>query len=178
MNTFVPCGADYYAGGMALDLRRLGKQLVEVQQIHMALTTGEPAHILHHPATQMWAGLETQLLWYGSEMYSAYIKQTGRPHSSGEYADSIGLKRPVLTPPDWLPDLAKLHQTKLYRKDPTHYAQWATDADDVPRYPVTKGGRTINWVTRRGSGWVLDGDDRTFKTAWAAIQFAREGGHE
>lgn len=172
MNTFVPCGADYYAGGMALDLRRLGKQLVEVQQIHMALTSGQPAHILHHPATQMWAGLEGALLRYGEAMYAAWLVRDQKPHKSGEYIDARVFG--VSVPPDWLPDLAKLHQTKLYRKDPAHYAQWATEAADVPRYPVTKCGRTINWVTRRGSGWQLDGDDRTFKTAWAAIQAARE----
>lgn len=172
MNTFVPCGADYYQGGMLLDMRRLGKQLVEVQQIHMALTTGEPAHILHHPATQMWAGLENALLQYGFAMFVVFDERTQRSHKSGAYCAKNW--SPVATLPDWLPDLAKLHQTKLYRKDPAHYAQWATFADDVPRYPVTKNGKTVNWVTRRGSGWVLDGDDRTFKTAWAAIQAARE----
>lgn len=65
MNTFLARGSDYLAGARELDTSRLGKQLVECQQMHHALLTGGPAHILHHPATQMWLGYESELGLYG-----------------------------------------------------------------------------------------------------------------
>ena len=184
MNTFVPEGADYYKGAMALDLPRLRKQLVEVQQIHLALTSGGPAHILHHPATQMWLGHENALLRYGSMVYWAYLDSTGRTHKSGEYIDKY--LQGDSAKPDWIEHLAPMHRAKLFFKDNTHYAQYRDGAvDDRPRYPVTRDGKTICWAARYGGRWYLvNGPEEEphflriatggFRSTWTAIQWARE----
>lgn len=182
MNTFVPEGADYHKGAMALDLPRLRKQLVEVQQIHMALTSGGPAHVLHHPATQMWLGHEDDLLEYGCVVYDTYLERVDKPHKSGSYCLQRQPAIVDLEVPDWVEVLAPLHRAKLFFKDNVHYAQYRDGAvDDRPRYPVTRDGKTICWVVWYAGRWYLyatpAGPARSWiesQTAWAAIQWARE----
>ena len=172
MNTFVPYGPDYCASAVCLDTKRLVKQLVECQQIYDALRTGLPAHILHHPATQMWSHHEGALLCYASAVYAAYRSRfPGRDHKSGEYLRSMC---PMFAPvPTWVEALAPYHRTKLHGKDPVHYAKFAYDAGpDLAHYPVTKNEQLIGWVHKPGNKWLLD-DGTYHNTAWVAIQAAR-----
>lgn len=190
MNTFLPRGADYLRGARELDDRRLGKQLVEVQQIHMALTTGGPAHILHHPATQMWLGMEQELLDYGVACYDAYIERfPGKAHKSGNYICHNRRPTAPLVVPPWLIGtagdiLTQRHRTKLYLKDPTHYGPfgyWTGSVEGpLALYPVVDTARKhIGWVYRHENErrWRVNVDPRTFPTAWAGIQYLRENTH-
>ena len=177
MNTFVARGTDYWQGGLELDPLRHGKQLVEVQQIHMALTSGGPAHILHHPATQMWLGHEQALLFYGLLTYDTYQAKYNRQHKSGEYI--MRFREPVIVPaPDWVSDMAPHHRAKLWHKDKEHYARYyEPDLENESIYPVTKNGATCGWVRRHDKHWYLDALDSQgprFKSAWDAIQYVRQ----
>lgn len=172
MNTFVPRGAHYLAGALELDDKRLGKQLVECQQIYDALRTGYPLHILHHPATQMWDGQLDALLTYAFDIYLAYRRRfPGSTHKSGGYLTGL-TSRLEVQPPEWVALLAPYHRAKLYHKNPEHYAQYQTDEPDLAHYPITKDGRLIGWVHRPDKKWLLD-DGTYHSTAWAAIQVAR-----
>ena len=84
MNTFVPHGRDFPRSAQDLDKKRLGKQLVECEQIYNALTTGGPAHILHHPATQMWDGHLWTLRKYAEACLKEWVWRYGKSHVSGE----------------------------------------------------------------------------------------------
>lgn len=191
MNTFLPRGADYLRGARELDDRRLQKQLVEVQQIHMALTTGSPAHILHHPATQAWLGMEQALLEYGLACYGNWLGRTVQlrpPHKSGVYILKHLSPQEQDVPP-WLTGtaqdiLAQSHRTKLYLKDPTRYGPfgyWTGSVEGpLALYPVVDTARKhIGWVYRHENErrWRVNVDPRTFPTAWAGIQYLRENTH-
>lgn len=186
MNTFIARGTDYLRGGRELDTKRLVKQLTECQQIYHALIPGGgPAHILHHPATQMWEGLLPQLLDYGIATYEAYRERfPGREHRSGELMILERQKyEGVFSPPDWVDDYAPYHRAKLYVKDPVHYAQYyeRDPATSAPVYPITRDGRLCGWVYRRtdkDTSWCVTyrgtlGSHR-YKTAWEAVQFVRQ----
>jgi len=173
MNTFVPHGRDFPRCAQDLDKKRLGKQLVECEQIFNALTTGGPAHILHHPATQMWDGYLLQLVQYALACSREWVWRYGKLHTSGERLLQYGHVSCTALP-SWLEAMAPLHRAKLYSKDPVHYQQYDERTGDNARYPVTKNGQVIDWVERVGKRWKLDSvDTKTFTTGWAAIQFAR-----
>jgi hypothetical protein len=177
MNTFVPHGQDFARCAQDLDKKRLGKQLVECEQIFNALTTGAPAHILHHPATQMWDGHRWKLACYAKACHEEWVWRYGKSHASGDWCASAGPWSGAedVTPfQPWLDAMAPLHRAKLYSKDPEHYFQYDERTGDNARYPVTHNGQVIDWVERVGKRWKLDGvDNKTFPTGWAAIQFAR-----
>lgn len=186
MNTFVARGSDFYRGGMELDPKRLPKQLVECQQIYDALISGGPAHILHHPATQMWDCQLDGLLWYSRETYRAFKDQYGRVHKSGEYLTSLyedrGARKDI---PGWADEMAPYHKAKLYRKNPQHYATyWQRDpATSAPVYAITLDGVTVGWVYKMSESdrlWSTTSplpehlQLNRWKTAWSAIQYVRE----
>lgn len=184
MNTFVPRGADYLAGARDLDDKRLGKQLVECQQIYTALTAGLPVRILHHPATQMWEYRLPGLLEYSEACYTAYkTRFLGRVHRSGELlmeqlaqVRKITYSERIWVKPDWLEGLALCHMHSLQEKDPSHYRYYSCELNPyVPTYPVTYNGVTVGWIRRHSNRWhVIDSDTSpAFSTAWAAIQHLR-----
>ena len=173
MNTFVPHAENFPRSAQDLDKKRLGKQLVECEQIFNALTTGAPAHILHHPATQMWAGWEWKLLVYAAACGREWVWRGHPSHTSDLRLLARSSDSDASFPP-WLDDMAPLHRAKLYSKDPVHYCQYTERTGDNARYPVTRNGQVIDWVERVGKRWKLDSlDTKTFPTGWAAIQFAR-----
>lgn len=179
MNTFLPRGRNYLAGCRELDRVRQQKQLVEVQQMHTALVTGLPVPILHHPATQMWRGLEQELLDYGLDCYEAWLERfPGRSHKSGEYicAHRV-LGRENIVP--WFVDvLMPYHQARLYVKDPYYYQHYA-DSDAalaLSYYPVTGERQEDVGRVFRADGarrWSISASAQTFPTAWAGVRNLR-----
>jgi hypothetical protein len=132
MQTFLPY-ADFEKSMRTLDLKRLGKQRVEVIQIVRALTV--PGYAWSsHPAVLMWRGYEEALGRYGltsckvwtergfgdscAATITADLCRTGitEIRSYEELAEADVL-------PPWLFDESVLlsHRSSLLRKDPAHY---------------------------------------------------------
>lgn len=129
MQTFLPY-ASFEDSAKSLDMRRLGKQRVEVKQILIALTEGRGW--VNHPATKMWRGYESALAEYGvaicTEWRSRGYKDSLLPQFEERLTESS------VTPP-WLgdEDFHLSHRSNLLRKAPDHYRSlWPTDPDDLP----------------------------------------------
>src|ERR671911_2597103 len=132
MQTFTPY-ADFEQSLRTLDLRRLGKQRVEVIQIVRALTV--PGYAWSsHPAVLMWKGYEEALGRYGltscqvwtergfGDSCAATITADLRAAGIAEIRSYEELKTADALPP-WLFDESVLrsHRSSLLRKDPEHY---------------------------------------------------------
>lgn len=133
MQTFLPF-EDFTTSANCLDMRRLGKQRVEVLQILEAIShrTGW----IHHPCTKMWTGYGYWLCKYGEEICKAWrykgYQDTCLPkiQKFREWFPSCSLK------PPWLgnPLLHQSHRSNLIRKKPEYYRDtlgW-NDPDDLP----------------------------------------------
>ena len=137
MQTFTPY-ADFEQALRTLDLRRLGKQRVEVIQIIRALTVPGYAWT-SHPAVLMWTSYEEALGRYGliacdvwtergfSDSCAATITADLRAYGVAEIRSYAELRAADALPP-WLFDerLQLSHRSSLLRKDPEHYG---------PRFP-------------------------------------------
>lgn len=132
MQTFTPY-ADFEESLRTLDLKRLGKQRVEVIQIIRALTV--PGYAWSsHPAVLMWKGYEEALGRYGltacevwtergfADSCAATITTDLRTAGISEIRVYAELAAAGALPP-WLFDDALLlsHRSSLVRKDPEHY---------------------------------------------------------
>jgi Pyrimidine dimer DNA glycosylase len=144
MQTFLPY-PDFQQTAAVLDLKRLGKQRVEVIQVVRALT--RPGYgWRHHPAVLMWKGYEEALGRYGLTCCAVWSERgfadtcagtiradlaeagVARIRSQAELAAAGAL-------PGWLGDeaLHRSHRSALLRKDSEHYgAVFALDSADEP----------------------------------------------
>ena len=153
MQTFLPY-ADFRRSAAVLDIKRLGKQRVEVLQILNCL---DPLYSRkgwnNHPAVKMWRSYETALILYGLVVCDAWIKkgykdtcyekiflklQTDISRSDLEISLA---KRSRLFLPPWFGNepFHSSHRSNLLRKDPVWYGQfgWA-EPDDLPYvWPVS-----------------------------------------
>lgn len=131
MKTFTPY-ADVEQSLRSLDLKRLGKQRVEVIRIVRALRAWI---CLSHPAVLIWKGREEALSRYGltacdvwtehgfadtcAVTIAADLATAGvtRIRSHQHVAEAEAL-------PPWLfdEDLQRSHRSSMLRKDPDHYA--------------------------------------------------------
>ncbi|MGB9377730.1 MAG: MSMEG_6728 family protein [Mycobacteriales bacterium] len=174
MQTFLPY-ADFEASANALDLKRLGKQRVEVIQIVRALTWPKYGWA-HHPAVLMWKGYEEALGTYGLTCCRVWV---GRGHDdtcAGTIATdlrAIGIEKFRTQPelaeagalPGWLGDEAFHlgHQSSLLRKDPGWYE---------PQFPGLSSDLPYVWPVR--SEQVILREQRA--AARAAAKSARTRG--
>jgi len=144
VQTFVPF-ASFEATARALDVRRLGKQRVEVIQIVRALVRPDYAW-KSHPAVLMWAGYEEALGRYGLTMCEVWQAQgfedTCASTIRADLAE-VGIEQirsyDVLLAegalPPWLfdRDVQLSHRSSLVHKDPEHYRpQFPGVPDDLP----------------------------------------------
>lgn len=165
MQTFLP-HSDFDATARALDVRRLGKQRVEVIQVVRALT--RPGYgWAAHPAVLMWRGHEEALGRYGTTVCDVWVekgfadtcaetirgdlRQAGvtsiRSYAQLAAADAL---------PDWLfdPALLRSHRSALVRKDPQHYG---------PQFPGVPDDIAYVWPVR--SPAVIERERRTQENA-------------
>ena len=150
MNTFLPYH-DPVATARALDLARLGKQLVECQQL-LNVLRGRRAGYAGHPAARMWRGHEDWLADYASGLSAEWLARRGRDHGSWLAIVAAGdVVEPASPPPWWWGDaaMAEEHRRNLVRKDPARYgALWPGLAPLAGyRWPVAPG----EWLDLRGS---------------------------
>lgn len=119
MQTFLPLES-FEQTASILDMRRLGKQRVEVLQILNALEghTGWS----RHPAVLMWRGHEWWLLLYGITVCEEWRARGYRDTLLPRFLDMIESRRVDPYPP-WLGlrCLHASHMGNLVRKDPKHY---------------------------------------------------------
>jgi len=132
MQTFTPY-ADFEQALRTLDLKRLGKQRVEVIQIVRALTV--PGYAWSsHPAVLMWKGYEEALGRYGltaceiwterefGDSCAATITADLRSYGITEIRSYAELAEAEALPPWLLDEAVQLsHRSSLLRKDPEHY---------------------------------------------------------
>jgi len=128
MQTFLPY-SDFSMSAKTLDMKRLGKQRVEVSQILQCLR-GEKLGWRHHPAVKMWKGYESALALYG--MYICY-EWIARGYRDTLYEKFVQLYReyPSWKMPEWLgnAEFHRSHQSNLIRKDPEHYGRFGWNVD-------------------------------------------------
>jgi hypothetical protein len=142
MQTFLPY-ANFTQSAQALDNRRLGKQLVEVQQILKALSDPDYGW-QNHPAVKMWRGYDWALAEYGVACYGEWItryykgKRGGKPyHKSGVFiaAQNFNLTHDIKLPP-WLGGpIHASHRAALKHKDPEYYAGFEEAAELSYHWP-------------------------------------------
>lgn len=123
MQTFLPY-EDFDRSAQVLDLRRLGKQIIEARQIGKALTLRDYGW-QNHPAVRMWRGHLSWLLDYADAMNVEWRRRRGKNHGAWENMWIDHADRALITDarPLWLgrPDLHRSHRSNLLRKDPDHY---------------------------------------------------------
>lgn len=127
MQTFLPMGDSprpYFDSARVLDRLRLNKQRTECKQIYIALT--ENRGWIHHPATKMWKGYESDLA-----LYACYIceewRRRGFKDSLLPYFQNIyySFDEPEFAfKPPWLQDIASSHRAALLAKDYQWYSQF------------------------------------------------------
>ena len=126
MQTFLP-HQSFNMSARALDMRRLGKQRVETLQILKALH--DPTYgWQHHPAVNMWRGHEQHLIDYGLTICGEWTDRGYKDTCTAKIANMRSLFPHNTPAPWWLgnPNFHHSHRGVLYRKDPTHYAPYAT----------------------------------------------------
>lgn len=136
MQTFLPYPS-FEKSAECLDVKRLGKQRVEVYQILRSLL-GESKGWLNHPCTKMWKGYEGSLKNYGIAVCKAWRKLG--------YKDTLlekitNLNTPETENPEWLgnEEFHLSHQSNLLRKDQVWYGKYWNVPTDLPYiWPVEK----------------------------------------
>lgn len=165
MQTFLPYSG-FEASARALDLRRLGKQRVEVIQIVRALTV--PGYAWKtHPAVLMWSGHEEALGRYGLVMCDVWVERGFDDTCAGTIVDDLATfgitqirteeaLREAGALPAWIDDerVLESHRSALVRKDPERYGPMFPDA--APALPYV-------WPVRSPS--VVEAEQRRAENA-------------
>ncbi len=144
MQTFLP-SHDFKECARMLDLRRLGKQIIECRQIIKAIL--DPSYgWQNHPAVNMWRGHGYTLTCYMDRMADEWFERRGKMHGAyencineGEYAAAC---KQQPSHPTWLGSrrLHSSHRANLLRKDPDHYGQfgWTESPAEGYYWPMQK----------------------------------------
>jgi hypothetical protein len=158
MQTFVPFTViDQCA--YCLDDLRLGKQIIEGQQIYRALTNPDYGW-QHHPAVLMWSGCEPCLLYYIRECAIEWRRRKEKNH--GAWLNLINQHlliehklfieenrfshKAVPRPFWWGGPIHITHQSNLLRKDSDYYSEFFEGVpDNLPYFwPVSAENFTKN----------------------------------
>jgi hypothetical protein len=136
MQTFLPY-PDFEQCAKVLDLKRLGKQIIECRQILKAITNPDYGW-QNHPAVNMWREDEDALVTYANAMNDEWAERRGRCH--GAYlnmCDDIGwCFCGMKCAPSWLsnPLLHSSHRANLLRKDPEWYGKFGWTEEPAEGY--------------------------------------------
>lgn len=101
---------------MALDRRRLNKQIIECKQILLALNGAKAWG--NHPCVLQY---RSSILWLRDYMKCLDSYQRGDRVSAELFSDACNFIRPPFHTQDYFDQMKR----RLYTKDPIHYEQWA-----------------------------------------------------
>jgi hypothetical protein len=134
MQTFLP-HANFTESAKCLDMKRLGKQRVEVLQLLNSLTGKTLGGWKNHPAREMWRGHEQALVVYGLAICSEWISR-GYKDTCYDKINAFNTNAPSPTMPSWLgrEDIHLSHKSRLIQKYPEHYRPLWPDAPDNLEY--------------------------------------------
>lgn len=149
MQTFLPY-ADFRLSAQVLDVKRLGKQRVEVLQVLNSLDPESTSRgWSNHPAVRMWRGHEHALIYYGlvicsewigkgykDTCFSKILTKSGN-RSSLEELESRYRSATAGFLPFWLGDdrFHASHRSNLLRKNPGWYGQFGwKESSDLPYF--------------------------------------------
>jgi len=178
VQTFLPY-ADFERSARALDLKRLGKQRVEVIQIVRALTV--PGYAWKtHPAVLMWQGYEEALGRYGLVMCDVWVEHGFGDTCATSITEDLrtfGVS-PIRTEdelrsagamPPWDVEgdpVLESHRSALVRKDPAFYGPMFPEADpDVAYVWPVRSASVVEAELRRAENAVLREQRRLAKLA-------------
>lgn len=137
MQTFCPV-EDFDQSAHVIDDKRLGKQIIESQQIFKSLSIPEYGW-KSHPATKMWRGHRLSLVHYTRSFNEEWYRRRGKNH--GGYInllslmDSLSIDLSERSMPSWWgnKDVHDSHKSNLIRKMPEHYQKfWPHMRNDLP----------------------------------------------
>lgn len=134
MQTFVPINS-FSQSAEVMDLQRLGKQIIESQQIFKSLSI--PSYgWKQHPAVKMWRGHRGALLNYTTAFHNEWKMRRGKDH--GGYLNLLKIAEEHFVGsseyemPKWwgLHKVHESHQSNLVRKSPDHYRKYFPSVPD------------------------------------------------
>jgi pyrimidine dimer DNA glycosylase len=186
VQTFLPY-ADFERSARALDLKRLGKQRVEVIQIVRALTV--PGYAWKsHPAVLMWQGYEEALGRYGLVMCDVWVERGFGDTCAATITEDLATYgiSPIRTEqelreagamPPWNVEggpVLKSHRSALVRKDPELYAPMFPEASpDVAYVWPVRSPNVIEAELRRAENALRREERRLVKLAEEAAKARR-----
>lgn len=132
MQTFVPATSMYRCAGI-LDVKRLGKQRVEVLQLLNAIH-GKSKGWVNHPAAVMWRENVNGLIAYGAAMCQTWTA-LGYKDTCNDKILAFGT--PMFDDlPTWWGDerVHSSHRANLLRKDPDWYGRFGWTEDPNTPY--------------------------------------------
>ena len=133
MQSFLPV-PDFRESAKCLDMKRLGKQRVEVLQILNSFHKPGYKGWKNHPAREMWRGHENALALYGMVVCEVWLERGYKDTCWGKINAYYDKSKPT-TMPSWfgMTDLHTSHKSNLIRKNPDHYKQlWPDIPDNIP----------------------------------------------
>ena len=105
---------------MALDKKRLNKQILECQQIINALK-GESEAWKNHPCTLQYSNPVNLYWWLINYMDCLICYQNGFMKSAEYHSNLAEEYKPIFHTKEYFDQMKR----RLYTKDPNHYSQWA-----------------------------------------------------
>ena len=133
MQTFLPY-PDFVKSAESLDMKRLGKQRVEVLQLLNSFHKPNYKGWKNHPAREMWRGHEQALVVYGCAVCSVW-KARGYKDTCFEKIANFTTNEQI-TLPNWIgrDDIHLSHKSNLIRKYPEYYKPLWPDIPDNLEY--------------------------------------------
>jgi len=135
MQTFLPF-ANFRESAKSLDMKRLGKQRVEVLILLKSMLGTTPTKgWKNHPCRNMWRGHENALAEYGMTVCMIW-KERGYKDTCYEKIRAYYDESKPTTFPWWLGmlDVHLTHQSMLIKKYPDYYKQQFPDAPEGLEY--------------------------------------------
>jgi len=134
MQTFVPF-ANFRESAKCLDMKRLGKQRVEVLQLLNSFHRPNYKGWKNHPCREMWRGHENALALYGMIVCEVW-RERGYKDTCYEKIRVYYDESKPTTYPWWLGmlDIHLSHQSMLIKKYPEYYKQQFPDAPEGLEY--------------------------------------------
>ena len=134
IQTFLPY-SDFKESAQCLDMKRLGKQRVEVLQLLNSFHKTDYKGWKNHPAREMWRGYENALAQYGMIVCEVWLERGYKDTCWGKINAYFDKTKP-LNYPKWIgnEDLHLSHKSNLLRKQPDYYKQYWPDTPNNLEY--------------------------------------------